>query len=144
MNRYERTQRAFLLNWLLVPVVVGVIAALLFGGGPVWAWLLVIVVGAAAAWIVATFGMLTVIVDETRVRIYFGRGWPRRTVPLADVVSARAVRNSWWYGWGIRWFPGGTLWNVWGLDAVELELRAGRLLRIGTDDVEGLLGVLAR
>ena len=30
------------------------------------------------------------------------------------------VRNKWWHGWGVRWVPGGSMYNVWGLDAVEL------------------------
>ena len=56
-----------------------------------------------------------------------------------DATAVRVVRNRWWYGLGIRWFPGGTLWNVWGLDAVEFDLGSGRALRIGTDQPEQLL-----
>jgi hypothetical protein len=44
---------------------------------------------------------------------------------------------------GIRWIARGALWNVWGLDAVELELKSGRIFRIGTDDVGGLVAALA-
>ncbi len=54
----------------------------------------------------------------------------------------RPVRNSWWYGWGVRKVPGGWMYNVWGYDAIELELASGKVFRIGTDDPDGLLAAL--
>lgn len=42
------------------------------------------------------------------------------------------MRNKWWYGWGIRLTPHGWLYNVSGLDAVELHLTGGRKVRLGT------------
>jgi hypothetical protein len=48
------------------------------------------------------------------------------------------VTNPWWYGWGIRLIPGGWMWNITGNQAVELKLKSGRLLRIGTDEPEAL------
>ena len=53
-------------------------------------------------------------------------------------MSHAPVRNSALYGWGLRWIPGGTLWNVWGRDAVEVGLVSGKRFRIGTDDAEAL------
>ena len=50
------------------------------------------------------------------------------------------VTTHWIYGWGIRWIPGGWLWNVSGLDGVELALVSGRRFRIGTDEPEQLAG----
>ena len=78
------------------------------------------------------------------VTVAFGRGWPRKVIVRSDIVSLRPVRNHWILGWGIRWFPGGWMWNVWGLDAVELELVSGRRFRIGTDDIDGLTTALQR
>ena len=85
---------------------------------------------------------LTTIVTPNEVTLYFRLGWPRRAIDRARIVSAQARRNSWLAGWGIRLVPGGWMWNVWGLDAVELELDTGRKFRIGTDDAEGLLAAL--
>ena len=76
------------------------------------------------------------------IEVAFRLGRPHRSIPLSDVLRAETVRNKWWYGWGIRWFPGGTLWNVWGLDAVHLDLAGSRSFRIGTDDPEGLLAAI--
>lgn len=81
---------------------------------------------------------LTVTVDGKAVRIAFGVGLIRKNFPLDEIESVRAVRNSFWYGWGIRLTPHGWLFNVSGFDAVELQLRNGRRVRIGTDEPERL------
>jgi hypothetical protein len=52
------------------------------------------------------------------------------------------VRNHWWNGFGIRMRPGFRLYNVAGLDAVELRLKSGDVRRIGTDDPQGLSAAL--
>jgi hypothetical protein len=52
------------------------------------------------------------------------------------------VPNRWWYGWGIRRGPGFRLYNVSGLDAVELRLKSGEVRRIGTDDPLALAAAL--
>jgi len=44
------------------------------------------------------------------------------------------VRNHWWNGFGIRMGSGFRLYNVSGLDAVELHLKSSDIRRIGTDD----------
>ena len=84
------------------------------------------------------FGTLTVDVDRERVQVVFGIGLIRKTVRLADIAAFQPVRNPWIAGWGIRAIRGGMLWNVSGLDAVELALRDGRFFRIGTDEPEAL------
>jgi hypothetical protein len=93
-------------------------------------------------WFMAIFGTLTVDVSKDRVVVWFGPGLIRRTLPVADIRDARAVRNKWWYGWGIRLTPHGWLFNVAGLDAVELELASGRKFRIGTDEPQVLLNAI--
>ena len=100
----------------------------------------------AVIFVIATsvFGRLTVEVDDTALQASFGWGWPRKRLELSTASAARIVRNRWWYGFGIRLIPHGSLWNVWGLDAVELDLVTGKVLRIGTDEPEALLAALAR
>ncbi len=93
----------------------------------------------------ALLGTLTVVVDDTAVLVRFGPvGLLRERIAVADVTHARAVRNSPLYGWGMRYIPHGRLWNVWGLDAVELQLRNGTRFRIGTDEPQALLQALRR
>ena len=144
MIGYEHTQRSYLLHWLVVPMLVVVVGSVLLAGVALWVCLLVAVHVVAFAWLIATFSMLTVLIDGDQIRVYFGRGWPRKTILRSAVASIRQVRNRWWYGLGIiRWIARGALWNVWGLDAVELELKSGRIFRIGTDDAGGLVAALA-
>jgi len=85
---------------------------------------------------------LMVEVDAQDVRLFFGRGIIRRTIPRQKIAQAEQVRNSWWYGWGIRLTPHGWMWNISGLDAVELTYTNGKKFRIGTDQPQALLGVL--
>lgn len=93
--------------------------------------------------VVFVFGRLTVTVDTGTVRAAFGWGWPRRVIEVRDISSFRRVRNKWYYGWGLRKVPGGWMYNVWGLDAVELELHSGRKFRIGTDEADDLVAALS-
>ncbi len=93
--------------------------------------------------VVLHFSRMTVTVDGEAVAAAFGSGWPRKVVPIAEITAVRRVRNEWWYGFGIRKVPGGWMYNVSGLDAVELELSSGKILRIGTDEPEALHGVLS-
>lgn len=93
----------------------------------------------------ALFSALTVQVDADHLSARFGPGPIRRRIALSDVRAATVVSNPWWYGWGLRLIPGGTLYNVSGLSAVELVLRDGGVWRVGTDEPEALLAaVLAR
>ena len=101
-----------------------------------------LVLAAVVALLLASFGSLSVRVDEDAVTLRFGVGLIRRAISLDRVEAAARVRNRWWYGWGIRLTPHGWLWNVAGLDAVELRLAGGGVFRIGTDDPEGLLAAL--
>jgi len=90
------------------------------------------------------FASLTVEVTTAEVRLRFGPGLIRKSFPLAEIESARAVRNSWWYGWGIRLTPHGWLFNVSGLDAVELRMTEDRRFRVGTDEPRVLLQAIAQ
>jgi hypothetical protein len=92
--------------------------------------------------ILPLFGWLTVSVDERNVSIRFGVGLIRRVIPLAAIGAWQAVRNPWWSGWGIRYYPEGTLYNASGLDAVELALADGARVRIGTAEPQALIRVL--
>jgi hypothetical protein len=97
-------------------------------------WLVLVI----AALGVFAFGSMTIEVDQERFIFWFGPGWIRRSFPLAEIQSWTAVRNPWWYGWGIHLTPHGWLYNVGGTGAVQLALRDGRRLRVGTDEPERL------
>jgi hypothetical protein len=141
-NHYEHTQPGTL---MIVVLAVGAIvcAAVAYGDSGASRWL----AGALAvgmlmlAWL---FSSLTVIVDDNDVRWYFGPGAWNYSTALADIETARPVRNSWLNGFGVRMASGFRLYNVSGLDAVELKLKDGNIRRIGTDDPAGLAAALHR
>lgn len=97
------------------------------------------VVALAVVW----FNTLTVTVNGGQVQARFGPGWPKRIIETRDIVGFKQVRNKWYYGFGIRGVPGGWMYNVWGLDAVELDLASGKKFRIGTDEPEDLIAALS-
>ena len=68
------------------------------------------------------------------IRCRFGIGLIRKGFKLAEIVDAQTVINKWYYGYGIRLTPHGWLFNVSGLNAVEITLRSGKKYRIGTDE----------
>ena len=86
------------------------------------------------------FRFLEVTGDEEALAIRFGpMSVARKRIPYADIRSFAPARSHWIDGLGIHWNPSrGWIWNLWGRDCVELELTNGRL-RIGTDDVAGLV-----
>lgn len=86
-----------------------------------------------------SLSILRVSVSSEFVRAAFGLGWPQKTFRWEEIQEVRAVRNPWYYGWGIRKIPSGWMYNVSGLSAVELVLKNGRVFRIGTAEPEALL-----
>jgi hypothetical protein len=88
------------------------------------------------------FHNLTAAVDHDGIRIAYGIGIINRRVRHQDILQCSQVKNSWWWGWGIRKIPGGWMWNVSGLSAVELKLKNGRVFRIGTDEPERLAAAI--
>ncbi len=92
----------------------------------------------------ALFATLTVKMDEGTLEVRFGPGVIRKRFPLKDIESCQVVTNPWYYGWGIRMTPHGWLWNVSGLNAVEIQTKGGNKYRIGTDEPEELAGVIQR
>ena len=90
------------------------------------------------------FSTLTVQVRDGVMDVFFGPGLIRRRIPLRRIREVRVVRTPWYYGWGIRLTPAGWLWNVSGLDGVEVEFDDGHRFRVGSDDAERLAEVLVR
>jgi hypothetical protein len=90
------------------------------------------------------FSTLTVIVRDETVEVFFGPGLIRRRIPLNRIRGVRAVRTPWYYGWGIRLTPSGWLWNVSGLDGVEIEFNDGSKFRVGSNEPDKLAAVLRR
>ena len=138
--QYQHTQRGTL---MLVALIAGavVLAATAYLSPTPSRWLcLALACGLLIlAWL---FSSLTVLVGDNELRWYFGPGIWQYRMTLGEIRAVRVARNSWTNGFGIRMRPGFRLYNVSGLDAVELELNNGEIRRIGTDDASGLATAL--
>ena len=136
---YRRTQVGTV-TVLAVGAAVVLIVALSAQTGwhPVAVAVLVLLVAA-----LAMFCCLTIEIDRRQLRCFFGPGLIRRTIAVHEIVSAQPVRNRWYYGWGIRMTPTGWMFNVSGLDAVDLGLASGSRFRIGTDRPDEVIRALA-
>ncbi len=109
---------------------------------------------AAAPWLVyamyAVLGLgclmfptLATEVDDEALRVSFGLGIVRTSVPLAEIVSLDRVIVRVWWGWGLHWTPGGWLYNIGGRDAVKVTVRRDRGVIVGSDDADGLYEAIA-
>lgn len=90
----------------------------------------------------AIFRSLTVEVNDEKVSLSFGDGMIKRTYMLEDIDAALVSRTTPLHGWGIHWTGNSWLYNVYGLDAVELRLKSGKSILIGTDDSVGLAAAI--
>ncbi len=96
--------------------------------------------------ILASFGSLSVLIDEKYLRLKFGFGIFRKKFLASEIAEVAQVKNHWYYGWGIRlWFwPKMWIYNVSGFDAVEIRMKNGKIYRIGTDEPEKLESAIKR
>lgn len=132
---YSHTQVGTLVLW-----AVGAIVVLTLAIAMVVPW--VFLVAGLMTVVLFLFHSLTVEITDSLLVIRFGPGLIRKSFPLPSIRQAQAVKNHWYYGWGIRLTPHGWLFNVSGLDAVQIRLENGRQYRIGTDRPEELVAAL--
>lgn len=84
------------------------------------------------------FCSLTIEVKKEAITWHFGPYFWRKRIDPAEIARVEIVTNPWWFGWGIRWTKFGWLYNVSGLQAVQVTKKNGKAIRLGTDDPNGL------
>lgn len=137
---YQHTQTGTLILVVLALAILIILVTTLIGG---WNWISVSVLGllAIAAFL---FYSLTVEISDSKLSVWFGTGLIRKEFYLGEITRAVAIKNPWYYGWGIRLTPRGWLFNVSGLDAVEISLASGKHFSIGTDRPQELERAIRR
>ena len=106
------------------PAALGVPLALVLAV-PAWFWLL----------------RMTTEVHDDGVHVQFFPLWRKRIIPFREIRNAAAQTYSPlrdYGGWGIRWGPRGTAYNVSGDRGVLLELAGGKRVMIGSQRPEEL------
>jgi hypothetical protein len=134
---YEHRQAgSAILAFMLIPII-GVAVALVpvAPQGTLFSLLLFLLM---MVFISYNFSSLTVKVDAEKVLLFFGPGFISRAIPIETIDNVCVVRNAFWMGLGIHFIRGGTIYNVSGLDGIEITLKSGRLVRIGSDAPDAL------
>ena len=137
---YRHTQFGTTLVLILVAILAAVAVEAARRGWPPVGVIVVAVLGLT----LPLFFSLTVRVEENFLRLSFGVGVIRRAWPLAEIATVRVVRNPVWSGWGIHRLGGGWLYNVSGPQAVEIVMKTGERVRIGSDEPHALAAALRR
>jgi hypothetical protein len=88
------------------------------------------------------FSSLTIEVTESELVWFFGPGFLKRRVARSEIAFAVTARNKWWWGWGVHLTSQGWLYNVDGLEAVEITQKDGESFRLGTDEPQALARAL--
>ncbi len=144
--RFDRTQRG---PWVLIMHAIAagaVVPAILAVDLGSWRFLFYILV---ALFELLAFGFLHLnLRDEgDRLEVRFGPiqiPYCHTTIMYDEITSFKAARSGLIDGWGIHWNPKhGWIYNIWGYDCVKI-MRGDKPLRIGTNDLEGLLALLAQ
>jgi hypothetical protein len=138
MNDYKHTQIGYslIISYIFVVLGIGYVNIVTdFAPGANFALIFIFLV-------IGIFATLTVDVDNRTISIRFGMGFIRKRFQLNEIECYRVVKNPWYYFLGIRYTPRGWLFAVSGSSAVELEMKNGKLFRIGTDEPERLIKAL--
>jgi hypothetical protein len=155
--KYEHTQRGSRLLWgfaiFLILDIIGIeVLIYVLAGRDVDALsrhqllvimsLIPLIPGIILGWTFLMMSSLTVTIDDQAIRLRFGGGMWRKTIPLVNVIDCHPVKTSWIDGWGVRMYKNGWLYNIAGHDAVELVFASGRKYAIGTDEPEKLAAAI--
>ncbi len=126
---YQHTQ----IGWTILTVFSCVLFIDIYFPAPAYFSLVIILI----AIVVST---LTINVNDNQLVWFFGPRIIKKSKPINEIASCEIVTNKWWWGWGIRLRPlaGYWLYNVSGLQAVEVTLKSGNKFRLGTDEPDYL------
>jgi hypothetical protein len=144
--KYEHTQPGWPLRFSLGIAAAGLLAAAAITPNELLPVARAILIGAAllSALLGWMWGALTIRVGDGVLRWQFGLGWPRKSVPLADIASVEMTRTTFWNGWGVHRTRRGWLYNIAGKDAVLIRKLDGKTFLLGTDEPRKLKAALER
>ena len=143
---YKKTQTGWIIILSFIPVFLFLawiiyyqeVVGRSFGDNPAPSLLYLGIIGLLLLLLVL-FSNLTVTGFPTYLEMKYGIGLFRKSFQYQDIRSCSIKKNHWFYGWGVRKIPGGWLYNVSGSMSVQLDMKNGRMYRIGTDEPEKLM-----
>ena len=84
--------------------------------------------------ILAMFYALTIEISADKLSFWFGFGLIRNSYSLEEIQSVTEVKSPWYYLWGIKSIPDGWLYAIGPGTALEIVLKSGKKVRLGTDE----------
>ena len=84
------------------------------------------------------FFSLTIVIDEQKLRWYFGFGIISKDVELSQIAETSAYKTKWYQGIGIRMLSDGWLYNASVGQAVKITLADGKNIYLGCKDAGAL------
>jgi hypothetical protein len=88
--------------------------------------------------VLALFYALTVEVSEGKLSFWFGIGIIRKSYSFEEIQAVTEVKSPWYYLWGIKSIPDGWLYAIAPGTALEIVLKSGKKIRIGTNEPQEL------
>jgi hypothetical protein len=139
VERYRNTQTGYAIIYSTVAAAVLASVAAVTARAPLQFWIVPAVVGI----MLALFSTMTVRVTEAVIEIKFGIGLIHKSIALSEILTAVPSTTRIWYGWGIHFIvPDTWVYNISGLQAVELRMRNGRRILLGHNYPQDLCAVL--
>jgi len=102
------------------------------------AWSLIILLAGVSF----LFHSLNIRVNDQVIQWSFGPGFWKKSISLGAINSVKLIASPWYNGLGIRLISSGWLYIVSGTTAVELELKNGSKISLGTNDPENLINAI--
>ena len=142
---HEEQQFRQLWVWALLLVISAAMLAAAFTHHSVWFALVVLLVDTAIVGFMYSL-KLTTEVNQDGIYVWFFPLLVNQTIPFSDIAryEARRYRPILEYGgWGVRYGWRGKAYNVRGNRGVQLEMRDGKRLLIGSQRAEELASAIA-
>jgi hypothetical protein len=83
--------------------------------------------------VLALFYALTVKISDGKLKFWFGIGLISKTYSLNEIQSTQEVTDPWYYFWGVKSIPGGWLYAIAPGNALEIVLKNGKIIHLGTN-----------
>ena len=123
------------LNYSLIIILLVISAFIIFS--PELAGLKIIILSINLL-VALLFFSLTIVIDEQKLRWYFGFGIISKDVELSQIAETSAYKTKWYQGIGVHMLSDGWLYNASVGQAVKITLADGKNIYLGCKDAGAL------
>jgi len=128
---YKQTE----INYSLIVILLVISAFIIFS--PELADLKIIILSINLL-VTLLFFSLTIVIDEQKLRWYYGFGIISKDVELSQIVETSAYKTKWYQGIGIRMLSDGWLYNASVGQAIKITLADRKNIYLGCKNVDAL------